>query len=305
MDTRSPAVAGFFYPAKRDKLLESLKWCFKHNLGPGMLPEEVSSENKYKIKSAVVPHAGYIYSGPCAAHTYLAIKEDRIPDTVILIGPNHRGLGAPVAVYPRGIWKTPIGDVNVDEEIATKLIGYEVFSSDITAHLEEHSLEVQLPFMLFTFQKEFKIVPITMMDQRLRTAREIAGIIADIMDESSKDIIVIASSDMSHYVPHEEAYDRDWMALEKAERLDVEGFYEVIETENVSACGVGPIAIAMLVAKFFNKRGAVLQYYTSGDITGDKGLVVGYASIIYGDLMIIPRRAKRKKEAIYEAPLIA
>ena len=305
MDIREPAVAGFFYPSSRNKLIESLEWCFKHELGPGSLPSEVPSEGQYKIRTAVVPHAGYIYSGPCAAHVYLAIKEDRIPDTVVLIGPNHSGFGAPVAVYPRGAWRTPLGDIKVDEDIVTKLLGNEVFKPDKTAHIQEHSLEVQLPFMIYAFQKEFKIVPITVMDQRLKTMREVAGVIADIMDESQKDIILIASSDMSHYVPQEEAYDRDWKALERAEALDVNGFYEVIEIEQVSACGVGPIAVAMLVAQYFNNKGAVLQYYTSGDITGDKGLVVGYASIVYGDFIIMPPRKRPRKERVREVPLLA
>jgi len=305
MSVREPAVAGFFYPRKKEKLLETLKWCYKHELGPKILPEDIVPDGRYNIKSAIAPHAGYIYSGPCAAHTYLAIKEDHIPETIILIGPNHHGLGPPISVYTAGTWRTPIGDIKVDEEIAMKLVGYEYFTADKTAHIEEHSLEVQLPFMIYTFQREFKIVPIVMMDQRLKTARETAGIIFDIIDESKKDIIVVASSDMSHYVPYEEAYTRDQKALERAESLDIEGFYETIEIENVSACGVGPMAIAMLIAKFYNSRGALLQYYTSGDITGDRGLVVGYASLIYGDLMMAPRKVKRKKEIIYEAPLVA
>ncbi len=304
MSIREPAVAGFFYPATKSKLIESLEWCFRHELGPQLLPSEVPSEGKYNIRSAIVPHAGYIYSGPCAAHVYLAIKEDRIPDTVILLGPNHSGLGPPISVYPRGVWRTPLGDVPIDEELATKLTGYEVFSSDKTAHLEEHSLEVQLPFLIYTFQREFRIIPITIMDHRLKTMRDVAGIIYDIIEESNKDILVLATSDMSHYVPHEEAYDRDWKALERVEAIDVEGFYEVIETENVSACGVGPIAVAMLVARFFNSKGIVLQYYTSGDITGDKSLVVGYASVAYGDFIMKPPRRGRiekVKEALIPA----
>ncbi len=305
MDVREPAVAGVFYPASKDKLLELLEWCFKHELGPKTSPSEVSPEGKHNIVSAVVPHAGYVYSGPCAAHTYLAIREDRIPDTVILIGPNHSGLGAPVAVYPRGVWRSPLGDIKVDEELAMKIVGFDIFTADKTAHLEEHSLEVQIPFMIYTFRKEIKIVPITMMDQRLKTVKEAAGVLYDVIEEYDKDVIVIASSDMSHYIPYEDAYDRDWRALEIAEKMDVDRFYETIEMEGVSACGYGPMGIAMLIARYHNKRGAVLQYYTSGDITGDRGLVVGYASIIYGDIIMAPPRRMRPREKIREVPLYA
>ncbi|MEX0569433.1 MAG: AmmeMemoRadiSam system protein B [Candidatus Njordarchaeota archaeon] len=305
MEVREPVVAGFFYPAEKNKLIESLKSCFMHELGPKILPSDVTPQNKYNLKSVIVPHAGYIYSGPCAAHSYMAIREDRVPDTFIMIGPNHSGLGTMISVYPRGIWRTPLGDVKIDEEVASKLIKNDMFAEDKLAHLEEHSLEVQLPFMIYTFEKEFQIVPISVMDQKLKTMREVAGVIYDIMEESEKDIMIIASSDMSHYVPYSEAYDRDWKALEKAEAMDEDGFYEVIERENVSACGYGPIAVAMMVAKYFYSKGIVLQYYTSGDITGDKSLVVGYASIVYGDFIMAPPRKQRRKEAIREVPLIA
>ena len=303
MDIREPRFAGLFYPANRTELIRSLEWCFKHDLGPGLLPTEVEPSQMYNIRSAVAPHAGYIYSGPCAAHTYLAIREDRIPDTVIILGPNHTGYGSPISVYPRGIWRTPLGDVKIDTEIANKLISTDPFEADTLAHLEEHSIEVQLPFMQFTFRKEFKIVPITIMDQRLKVIRNVAGAIYDLMEESNKNIIVIATSDMSHYVPNDVAYERDLKALERVEKLDVEGFYEVVERENVTACGIGPIAASMLIAKYSGSKGALLKYYTSGDITGDQSAVVGYASVIFGDIPFRIKRYKVRKEKIQEAPL--
>lgn len=303
-EIREPVVAGFFYPGNATELIKCLEWCFKHELGPQRAPDGVESLGLYRIRSAIVPHAGYIYSGPCAAYTYIAIKEDRIPETFIIIGPNHTGYGAPVSVFPKGIWRTPLGDVEVDEEVVNKLTSMEPFKVDKFAHLEEHSIEVQIPFLQYTFGKEFKIVPITLMDQRLRTARDVAGAIFDLMQEVNKDIIVLASSDMSHYVPQRVAYERDLKALEYIENLDVDGFYRVIEQENVTACGVGPIAVAALIAKAFGVRGALLKYYTSGDISGDKTAVVGYASMIFGENPPKVERPKARKEKIREAPLI-
>ncbi len=268
-----------------------------------MLPKNITPSGIHNIISAIVPHAGYIYSGPCAAHTYLAIREDRIPETVIILGPNHTGYGAPVSVYPRGIWRTPLGDIEVDEEIAKKLISMEPFRADTLAHLEEHSIEVQLPFMQYTFEKEFRIVPIALMDQRLEVMRNVAGAIYDVIEESDKDIIVLATSDMSHYVPNDMAYERDLQALEYVEKMDVENFYRIVERENITACGIGPIAVAMLVARFSGSKGLLLKYYTSGDITGDKSAVVGYASLIFGEIPFRIERSRAKKEKIHEVPL--
>ncbi|MCR8487026.1 MAG: AmmeMemoRadiSam system protein B [Crenarchaeota archaeon] len=304
-EVREPAVAGFFYPGSVTELMKCLEWCFKHELGPQRTPGEVEPSGKYRIKSAIVPHAGYIYSGPCAAHVYVTIKEDRVPETIIILGPNHTGYGAPVSVFPRGIWRTPLGDTKVDDTIAEKLASMEPFKADKLAHLEEHSIEVQIPFLQYVLNKEFKIVPIVLMDQRLRTAREVAGAIYDLMQEVDKDIIVLASSDMSHYVSQKSAYEKDLKALEYVINLDIEGFYDVVEQDNITICGVGPIAVAALVAKSFGVQGALLKYYTSGDISGDKTAVVGYASLVFGENPPRTERSRVRREKIKEAPLVA
>ncbi|MHA1615763.1 MAG: MEMO1 family protein [Candidatus Njordarchaeales archaeon] len=286
---REPAVAGYFYEGRKDKLMEQIKWAFLHPLGPGRLPEQSPGTSRNLI-AAQVPHAGYIYSGPAAAHVYYALHQDGKPETFIILGPNHTGFGSAVSVYPKGIWRTPLGDVKIDEEFSRELLKYEPFEEDLLAHASEHSIEVQIPFIQFTFGNDVKIVPITLLDQRLETANKIAEGILKAKEALDKDIIVLASSDMSHYEPHEEARLKDLQAIEYIENLDVEGLYRYILSENVTMCGYGPVMVAMIIAKYLNATGLLLQYYTSGDITGDKHAVVGYASIIFGRGLIKPKR---------------
>ncbi len=293
---REPAVAGYFYEADPKELKKRIEWCFKHPLGPGEIPEEVIGERN--IIAAQVPHAGYVYSGPAAAHVYYAIYQDGKPETFIILGPNHTGVGVPVAVYAKGAWKTPLGTVDIDEEIARLLIKEEPFEDDALAHAGEHSIEVQLPFLQYLYGSDFKIVPITLMDQSYETVKKIAETLIRVIKSTGRDVVVLASSDMTHYEPHEMALEKDSGALELIEDLRVEEFYGYIMKTNVSMCGYGPVAIAMFIAQYFGATGLTLKYYTSGDITGDKSWVVGYASVIFGRGIIKP---KKRRERIREA----
>jgi len=266
---REPAVAGQFYSFDGENLEKELKKAFSFS------GEPKASKNANKILAAVCPHAGYMYSGSIAAYSYKALKEDRTPKTVVIIGPNHGGIGPAVSVYPNGEWETPLGKVEVDSELAEKIAGGK-FSLDEDAHIYEHSIEVQLPFLQHVY-KEFKIVPICVMAQRLNLMEELGQRLADVV----KDGAVIASTDFSHYVPYQEAYDKDFKAINAIKDLDEVGLFDAVEKYGISMCGSGPVAAAIVYSKLKGaKEGKLLKYTTSGDVTGDKGAVVGYASLV-------------------------
>jgi len=295
---RDPAVAGQFYESNKNDLIKRLEWCFKHPLGPGRLPKE-RGEGFGSIISAQVPHAGYIYSGPAAAHVYYALAQQEAPDTVIILGPNHTGLGMPISLYAKGSWRTPLGTLDVDEELSSLLLQSEIIQEDYLAHSGEHSIEVQLPFLQYIYGSDIKIVPITMMDQRYETAKKVAEAIIHAINDSGKRVVVLASSDMTHYEPHNSAREKDLEALQLIENLEIERLYNYVVIENLTMCGYGPVMVAMAVARYFGGTGLVLKYYTSGDIIGDKSWVVGYASVIFGKGIIKPiKKSNKLKESI-------
>ncbi|BDH79718.1 MAG TPA: AmmeMemoRadiSam system protein B [Methanothermobacter sp.] len=273
---RKPAVAGTFYEAEAEALKKRIKWCFHHQLGPGGIPR---IGDKRRLKAVIAPHAGYIYSGPVAAHTYHAVAADGFPETFIILCPNHTGRGSGVSIMPRGEWITPLGPVKIDEELATELLEASgIIDMDESAHLGEHSCEVHLPFLQY-FNQEFKIVPICMWMQDLETAKEIGNAITDA--SPGKDFLVIASTDFTHYEPAEVAYKNDQKVLEAILSLDENSLYERIYQYNVSMCGYGPVAASIIAAKGLGATsGRLLKYATSGDMTGDNSSVVGYASVI-------------------------
>jgi len=280
---RPPVVAGTFYEGDKRRLIEQIEWCFTHELGPGRLPREPMSSGRDLI-GLVEPHAGYMYSGPVAAHGYLELGEDGIPETVVIIGPNHTGLGAGVSVYPGGSWLTPLGEVEVDAELA-RLIVVEsgVAEPDETAHRFEHSVEVQVPFLQYVLKDfDFKIVPITMMLQSPGIARDLAKGIVSAADRLRRKIIVIASTDLTHYEPQREAERKDRLAIDAVLRLDIDELYDRVVGYGISMCGPGP---TMTLMEYVRIRGGgtprLLKYATSGDISGDYSAVVGYAAIAF------------------------
>jgi AmmeMemoRadiSam system protein B len=272
--TRRPAVAGAFYAASPEKLRKQITACFKHPLGPGRLPESIHESG---ILSIVCPHAGYIYSGPAATHAYLALGEQAPPETVVIIGPNHTGWGTPVSVMTEGTWNTPLGNVEIDSALAGKITDYsDTARSDESAFIREHSIEVQLPFLQFIYP-EFKFVPICMGYQDLETSVELGQAIY----EASKDknIIVVASSDLTHQETKESANKKDGYVLEAIRALDERLLQEYVQRYHITTCGYGPVSATMVYSKLRNATKAeVLSYYTSGDIVGDNSAVVGYAS---------------------------
>ncbi|MEM3409477.1 MAG: AmmeMemoRadiSam system protein B [Nitrososphaerota archaeon] len=278
MPRRTPAVAGTFYPSSSTVLKKQIEECFLHSLGPGRLSSKTADKEKHPL-ALISPHAGYVYSGPIAAHGYLELDGRAKPDTVIVIGPNHYGFGTSVSIYPEGTWVTPLGEVKVNSEIGKKLAEIsEVFSLDELSHLREHSIEVQIPFLQYVLGS-FSLVPICMLDQSIEAALEVGKAIAELLSQKSG-ILLIASTDFSHYEPHEVAVRKDSIALDKIMKLEVETLYRVLREKDISMCGYGPVAAVLEAARRIQARGAeLLRYATSGDVTGDKSSVVGYASL--------------------------
>jgi hypothetical protein len=277
---RAPAVAGVFYPSAADELNQLIELSFKERrFGPGDLPpsKELSRRRIYGIIS---PHAGYIYSGAVAANGYYETSSMNF-DRVVIIGPNHYGIGTGLATVRDGIWETPLGQVEIDTELASRISENSgILDFDDLAHSRDHCLEVQLPFLQYIKKNQFKLVPIIMIMQDKVTASEIGESIAD--STRALNALLIASSDFTHYEPNSEAHRKDRELIEAILSLDISIFYTTLERLNVSACGYGAIASIMTAAKALGAtKGELLRYATSGDIIGDTNNVVGYASIIF------------------------
>ncbi|WP_101477207.1 AmmeMemoRadiSam system protein B [Candidatus Nitrosotalea bavarica] len=277
MQVRTPAVAGMFYPKTSQELKSSIKNCFLHKYGPGKLPPSPDDE---KIIGVICPHAGYEYSGPIAANSYYAISSQR-PELVIIIGPNHWGIGRNVATMKEGVWRTPLGDIEVDAENSIEINKIcKSIELDSFSHTRDHCLEVQLPMLQEIFSHKFKILPLILIDQSYNATREIGKAIAKIA--KIKNTMIIGSSDFTHYEPNDFAHAQDKSLIEAVVSLDVDKFYKILQEKQVSACGYGAIASTMIACKELGATKAILnKYATSGDITGDKSSVVGYASIAF------------------------
>lgn len=277
MQIRRAAVAGAFYPADPDELRQLIRDSYLHRLGPGSEPPPKYSSTG--VIACVSPHAGYVYSGPVAAHSYLHVSSLRRPELVVVVAPNHYGVGSGVATFKDGLWETPLGQVPVDEEAAKKIVDLTgIVDYDSSAHKTEHSLEVQLPFLQMIYGRNISLLPISLAFQDIETAKTLGDGLAKLL--VGRDAALIASSDLTHYEPAEQAKSKDLQLLKKAEGLDVEGFYGTLERLNITACGYGAIASVMQASKKLGfKRGEVLKYASSGETTRDMNEVVGYASL--------------------------
>jgi AmmeMemoRadiSam system protein B len=222
-----------------------------------------------------------MFSGPVAAHSYYQLAVDGKPDLVFILGPNHTGLGSGLAVMNEGVWRTPLGDVEIDAEAANQVVQEsKIVDADEAAHSYEHSIEVQLPFLQYLYGEGFKIVPICFLMQDLNSAREVGEALAKIA--AQRNAVIIASSDMTHYEPQEKAQSKDSKALEAVRAMDEARFYSIIESQRVTACGYGPIAALVTAAKSLGvKEAKLLCYKTSGDVIGDYSAVVGYAAVCF------------------------
>ncbi len=277
MKFRRPTQAGSFYAGTAESLTRQIEECYTHRLGPGQIPSTKMGQRN--IVGLVCPHAGYMYSGPVAAHSYYNLAIDGKPDTVVVLGPNHTGMGSGLALVAEGTWRTPLGDAQIDEATAGEILRRsEIVDVDESAHMHEHSIEVQLPFLQYLYGSAFKFVPICFLMQDFESCREVGQAVAEALKE--KNAVIIASTDMTHYEPHETAAKKDKAALNALEKLDEKTFYSTVESHHITACGYGPVVALATAAKILGaKRGQTLCYKTSGDITGDYSAVVGYASV--------------------------
>jgi len=278
MKVRRSAVAGSWYAGTREALKTQIEECFTHSLGPGKLPKVVEKGPR-KIIGLVCPHAGYMYSGPVAAHSYYSLAMDGKPDIVVLFGPNHSGFGSALATMNEGVWRTPFGDVEIDSEVANEIVcESRVVDVDDSAHAREHSIELQLPFLQYLFGSAFKFVPISFLMQDLETSREVGRAVAKALLD--KNALVIASTDMTHYEPQEGAERKDKIVINAILKMDEEQLYSAVKSYGISMCGYGPVMAMIVAAKALGAKNAqLLCYKTSGDVIGDYSAVVGYASV--------------------------
>lgn len=273
---RSAAVAGSFYPADAGELKRLIEECFVSSpLGPMGAHSPSPS-----LLGGMVPHAGYVYSGPCAAHLYAKLEKDT--RLVVLLGVNHRSRGARAALSPAEFWEMPLGQVPIDREWSARLKSeIDFLTEDDRPHLEEHSLEVQLPFLQSTLG-EFSLLPISISHLTLEECRRLGEAMARVYEAekaSGEKILMLASSDLNHYRSPKETERLDRMALEKVLALDPAGLLETVEENDISMCGVIPTAVFLFAANALGaKRAQLLKHCHSGD-TAPMREVVGYASV--------------------------
>jgi len=275
---RSPAVAGSFYPADPVELNGLIDECFVSSpLGPQGIKQVPSA-----MIAGMVPHAGYVYSGPCAAHLYGSL--DPAIKRVIILGVNHWARGHRASLSPWPIWRTPLGEVTVDQELGDSLEARVRFlKPDAPAHAQEHSIEVQLPF-LERVLADFTFLPISLSHLSVDECAELGAAIAELCKTAAggeAKTLILASSDLSHYLSPKETEKLDRMALEPVLAVDPLGLLRVVEEKNISMCGVLPTAVMLFAAAALGvKRARLLKHCHSGDISPMRK-VVGYASVAF------------------------
>ena len=279
---RKPAVAGLFYPDNPQNLKKAIEDSFLHEFGVGEIPKLNNfNDNDYPI-NVMLPHAGYKYSGSIASHAYAKIVQNGFPEVFIILSPNHTGLGKEISVFNEGEWITPLGNVKIDSEFADEIISFsDIASPDVLAHIREHSIEVQLPFLQY-FSDDFEIVPITMASQTFSASGDLAGAIIKAAEKLNRSYCVIASTDLSHFNNQEKANKLDSFVLDDISEMNEFKLYEEIIQYNITMCGYGPVMTTISLSKQSDKNSCeILAYKTSGDISGDLSSVVGYASGIF------------------------
>jgi hypothetical protein len=272
---RQPAVAGRFYKGTSESLKKQVQEFI------------VPVADRKKAIGILSPHAGLMYSGSVAGAVYSNIE---LPETIVLIGPNHTGLGAPVSVMAQGSWETPLGAVSINESLASSILARSPrMSEDSLAHMREHSLEVQLPFIQY-FKDDFMIVPIQMLDIKLDTCLEVGRAVGEAIAECKSSIrnpqsgisgvLIVASSDMSHYERAASAKEKDYKAIDRILALDPEGLHRTVKNNGITMCGYGPTVAMLAACKLLGAtRAELIKYTNSGEVNGDYEQVVGYAGV--------------------------
>jgi MEMO1 family protein len=267
---RHPAVAGRFYPKNPDDLRTEVRTYLSQ--------PSFTNQPRLRALGCIVPHAGYMYSGHVAGAVFARLE---IPRLCLLMCPNHTGQGRAVSIMSEGTWETPLGDVPIDRELGSALKHrFPVLQEDSAAHRAEHAAEVELPF-LQTLRPDLRFIPIALGTGQFETLEELGRSIADVICGRSEPVLIIASSDMNHYESDAVTRIKDQRAIERILTLDPHGLYQVVRQQDISMCGFGP-AVAMLTAarQLGAKSAELVKYATSGDISGDRDMVVGYAGVI-------------------------
>jgi AmmeMemoRadiSam system protein B len=267
---RQPAVAGRFYPRDPEKL--------RHNISDFLLPSGSETPAPVRAVGCIVPHAGYMYSGQVAGAVFSRLI---IPRRCIVLCPNHTGMGRALAINSEGAWQTPLGEVPIDAALAAALMRrFPALHEDSAAHRAEHAIEVELPFLQVR-QPAVSFVPVALGTIQLEILEQLGTALADVIAAESDPTLIVASGDMNHYESDTITRAKDHRAIERILTLDPRGLLEVVTQQNISMCGLGP-AVAMLTAAraLGAKSAELVKYATSGDISGDREMVVGYAGVI-------------------------
>jgi AmmeMemoRadiSam system protein B len=267
---RHPAVAGRFYPGDPDDLRTEAQ---------GYL-SQASSVKQVPLRAlgCIAPHAGYMYSGHVAGAVFARLE---VPQRCIVLCPNHTGMGRALAVMSEGGWQTPLGDVPIDAELAAALKArFPALQEDAAAHRAEHAAEVELPFLLLR-QPELRFVPIALGTGQFETLEQLGKVLADVIAAQKDPVLVVASSDMNHYESDVVTRAKDHRAIERILTLDPRGLFDVVTQQDISMCGYGPAVVMLTAARQLGAKSAELvKYATSGDISGDRDMVVGYAGVV-------------------------
>ncbi|MEA3385095.1 MAG: AmmeMemoRadiSam system protein B [Thermodesulfobacteriota bacterium] len=263
---RQPAVADQFYDGNPTRL--------HYELGKLIGPAKEAKS----AKAVVAPHAGYMYSGAVAGAAYAQVE---VPETVIILGPSHTGVGSPAALMAKGTWSMPMGTVPISEDLATLMVELsDYLEDDASAHTYEHSLEVQIPFLQYR-QPNLSIVPVCLKNLSFSVCKEIGSTIAEAVKQAGKPVLLVASTDMTHYESQEQAEAKDRLAIDKILALDPQGLLETVRGHNISMCGVIPTTVVLVASLALGASSVkLIRYATSGDVTGDYVQVVGYASFV-------------------------
>lgn len=266
LEERKPVVAGQFYPEDS----QQLKTQINTFLAEGQSPQPALG--------LIAPHAGYMYSGAIAGAAFSGVE---IPATVILIGPNHQGIGASCGVYTSGAWQTPLGSVSINNELATAIIDSDpLFVCDTVAHRYEHSLEVMLPF-LRVLNPQVEIVPISLSPHPYHSLQQLAEALSRVITEYGRPVLIVASSDMTHYEPADQAAKKDHYALDAVLDLDAKELYQRVKNLQITMCGM-PAVVVMLLTTILNgaHHAELIRYGHSGEVNHDEQSVVGYAGVV-------------------------
>ncbi|MGE5204766.1 MAG: AmmeMemoRadiSam system protein B [Chlamydiota bacterium] len=263
---REAAVAGYFYPRSPDALRQEIR---NYTTPAG---------EKISAFACVVPHAGYMYSGHVAGAVYARLQ---LPRRFVVLCPNHTGFGRPLAIMTEGAWQTPLGQAQIDHELAQALFrACPLLEQDDMAHRGEHAIEVQLPFLQAALS-EFTFVPIAVGTAKYEPLQALGEAMAGVLQGQAEKVMLISSSDMNHYEPDDVTRVKDRKAIEKILALDPRGLYDVVMEESISMCGFAPTVAALTAARLLGATSAeVIKYATSADVSGDRSAVVGYAGMV-------------------------